>query len=264
VVFDIVFILLLGTVFGSFLNVLIYRLPLGISLINPKRSQCPQCKTTISWYHNIPILSYLALQGKCSVCKKKIPLNYLFVEILTPFITLVLFAKLGLTLEFTLITLICYILLVLSFIDFKYHAVPDLLLVILALLSLVYLFYFKIENISTFFMFAGGIVILELFVTYYIQNIKAKILKDESLKMQKSLGEGDIPIIALTGGILGLKFGLIAIFLSAILAIIPSLINAILKKEIETPFIPYLSLAFFITYTNEQTIINILEGLKLV
>ena len=115
-----------------------------------------------------------------------------------------------------------------------------------------------------FFIFAGGIVILEFFVTYYIQNIKAYLVKDDSLKDQKALGEGDIPIIALIGGLLGLKFGIIAIFLSAILAIIPSIINKMLNKEIETPFIPYLSLGLFITFTNKDTLTKILEGLNII
>jgi len=122
----------------------------------------------------------------------------------------------------------------------------------------------KIENLLMFFVFAGGIVILELFVTYYIQNIKAYILKDDLLREQKALGEGDIPIVALVGGLVGLKFGIIAIFLSAILAIIPSIVNKILNKEIETPFIPYLSLALFITFTNKDTLVKVLEGLYIV
>ncbi len=259
--FETLLILLIGITIGSFLNVLIYRLPLGISLINPKRSTCTKCSKTILWYENIPILSFLILKAKCSACEEKISVIYPLVEILTGIVTIILYNKFGFTIEFYFMALIFYILITLSFIDFKYKAVPDSLLILLTAITLFYLLNMKIENLSIFFVFAGGIVILELFVTYYIQNIKAYLLNDDSLKNQKALGEGDIPIVAVMGGILGLKFGIIAIFLSAILAIIPSLINKLLNKEIETPFIPYLSLALFITITNKEALAAILEGL---
>jgi len=259
--FEIIFIILFSLSIGSFLNVIIYRLPLGISLINPKRSSCPKCKYNISWYHNIPVLSFLFLKGKCFSCKKNISYIYPFIEIMTIIITIILYQKIGLTNEFYLLSLIFYILICLSIIDFKYKAVPDILLLLLLIIGLFYIFIYKFENISTFFIFAGGIVIIEFFVTFYIQNIKAFIIKDSFLKNQKALGEGDIPIIALIGGIMGLKLGIFTIFLSAILAIIPSMINTILKKEIETPFIPYLALALLATYANKDLISTLLKGL---
>ena len=260
-VFEITFVILFSLCIGSFLNVLIYRLPLGISLINPKRSVCPHCKYSIPLYQNIPIISFLLLQGKCSSCKQNISITYPLIEILTVIITVILYQIIGLTYEFYLLTLIFYTLLCLSIIDFKYKAVPDILLLVLIVLSLFYIFNYKIHNISTYFIFAGGIVIIEFFVTFYIQNIKSHLLKDNSLREQKALGEGDIPIIALIGGIMGLNLGIFTIFLSAILAIIPSMINTILKKEIETPFIPYLALALFITYANKNLITTFLQGL---
>jgi len=262
--FETFFIILFGLTIGSFLNVLIYRLPLGISLINPKRSTCPICNHTIRWYENIPLLSYIVLQGKCSSCNSTISIRYPIIEIITAVITYLLFKKLGFNQEFYFISLIIYLLIILSFIDFKYKAVPDSLLVIITAITLVYLFLHKNENITTFFIFAGGIVIIELFVTFYIQNIKAVILKDDLLREQKAIGEGDIPIIALIGGVLGLEFGIMAIFLSAILAIIPSVINLVFKKEIETPFIPFLAMGLIIIYTNQNIIEKILKGLNII
>ena len=262
-VFDTFFIFIFGLIIGSFLNMLICRLPLNISLFNPKRSTCTQCNHTIKFYENIPILSYVLLKGKCSACKTKISLMYPTIEIITALVTLLIYYKTGLNLEFYFICLIFYFLIILSSIDLRYKAVPDFLLVLVTLVTLVYLFLFNIKNISVFFMFAGGIMTIELFVTYYIQNIKSVILKDPSLEDQKALGEGDVPIVALIGGLLGLQFGLIAIFLSAILAIIPSIINITSKKEIETPFIPFLSVALFITYIFENNISYILERIQL-
>jgi len=249
-------ITIFGLLFGSFITMLVYRLPLGISLFNPKRSSCPNCKHTILWYENIPILSYIFLKGKCGNCKENISLIYPIIEFTTVTITLLLFLKLGLNIEFLTITLLFYTLITLSFIDFNYKAVPDYLL-ILALIIASFTAHFDFQAAL---MFAGGFVILELFITYYIQNIKAKILKDDSLKDQVSLGDGDIPIVAIIGGVLGVKLALIAIMLSAFLAIIPSLLNSIIKKDIETPFIPYLSLALFLVYINKELLISFTNG----
>lgn len=252
-------IITLGLIFGSFLGMLVHRLPLGISLINPKRSFCPQCNHTIKWYENIPVLSYIFLQGKCSKCHNHISLLYPIIELITALVTLLLFLKVGLNYQFLILLLLCYCLILLSFIDLKYKAVPDYLLILSLSLAIIYTLLYKNENIVMLFIFAGGIVILEIFVTFYIQNIKYKILNDTSLKEQKSLGEGDVPIVAIIGGILGLQLGLLAIFLSAILAIIPSVINIIMKKDNETPFIPFLSLGFFIVFLNEFYILDMIK-----
>jgi len=256
-------VIIFALIIGSFLNVVIYRLPQNISLFDPKRSVCPNCSKIIAWYENIPVVSYLIIRGKCTACHTPISLKYPFVEIITALVTYLLFIKLGVTYEFYFICIICYFLIVLSFIDLKYKAVPYSLLVILTFFTLIYLYLYKFENISYFFIFAGAIFIIDFFVTYYIQHIKSYFLKNDSLKNQKALGEGDIPIIAIIGGILGLQFGLFTIFLSASLAIIPSIINIVWKKEIETAFIPYLTLGFFITYINQSSIYRILEGIQL-
>ncbi len=237
-------IFILGLIFGSFLNMLIYRLPLGISLLNPKRSICPSCDTQIKWYENIPLFSYIFLKGKCSSCSQKISIIYPIVETITLIVTLLLFQKLGLTLDFIITSLVFYTLIILSFIDFKYKAVPDYLLII-ALSIATFTFNFSFQNM---FIFAGGFVLLELFITFYIQNIKARITKNDDLKTQRAMGEGDIPIVAIIGGMLGLKLGLTAIVLGAILAIIPAILNNIIKKDIETPFIPFLALGLFIVF----------------
>ncbi len=255
-------IFLIGLIFGSFLNMLIYRLPLKISLTNPKRSICPSCDKQIKWYENIPVLSYILLKGKCSNCHEKISLIYPIVELATAVVTLLLFTKLGLNANFILITLLFYTLIVLSFIDFEYKAVPDYLL-IFALLFSFFTFDFSFQHA---FIFAGAFALLELFVTYYIQNIKAKLLKDESLRDQRSMGEGDIPIIAIIGGVLGIKLGVIAIFLSALFAIIPAILNIFIKKDIteesgafEIPFIPFLSLGLFIVFILDYQLIEIIK-----
>ena len=251
-----ILIFLTGIVMGSFLNVLIYRLPLNISLIDPARSVCPACKKTIKWYENIPLVSYfLILKGRCSSCNEKISISYPVVELITGIVTLLLFMKLGFTFKFITMSLLFYTLIVLSFIDFKYKAVPDYLLILALFVSYIAMSDNIIEAVKNSFLFAGAIALLELIVTFYIQNIKAKILKDESLKTQRSMGEGDIPIFAVIGAVAGIKFGFLAIFLSAVFALVPSLI----KKDLEIPFIPFLSLGLFVAYLLEKNFINLLE-----
>jgi len=259
--YSIIVIAIIGLVFGSFLAMLVYRLPLEISLFTPKRSVTPCCKNTIKWYENIPLFSYIALKGKCSNCKSKISLYYPIIEVMTLVITLGLYIKFHLSFEFLLLTILFYTLLVLSFIDLRYKAVPDYLLVFAMLVLIIYILIYKQTAFFDLILFIGGIVLIEFFLTFYIQNIKAKILKDKSLKEQKSLGEGDIPIVGIIGALLGVQLGMFAIFLAAILAIIPSLLNRIIKKDIETPFIPYLSLGLCIVFFNEAYFENIIKGI---
>ncbi len=243
----VVFSFVFGAVIGSFLNVLILRLPMGKSIVMP-RSFCFSCKTPISWYHNIPIFSYVFLRGKCATCKEKISFQYFLVEILSAFISLFLYLKLGLSYEFLYISLFFYLLISLSFIDFKFKAVPDILLLLAFIFSFFASSFNMIESFKNAFLFAGAFVLLNFVLTFYVQNIKARILKDESLKTQEALGEGDIPIIAAFGVILGVEGTLVAIFLAAVFAIIPSIYASFVKKDIQTPFIPYLSLGFCFEY----------------
>ena len=241
------FVFLFGAIIGSFLNVVIIRVPKGESIITP-RSHCTKCGLKIEWYFNIPIFSYLLLKGRCIKCGEKFSINYFFVEILSAIVTLLLFLKLGLTYDFFLMLILFYILIVLAFIDFEYKAVPDTILLLAFIVGILTTYNDLILAFKNAFIFAGAFVLLDFLVTYYIQNIKSKITKDESLKEQKALGEGDIPIIAIIGAILGIKAGLVAIFLAALFAIIPSIYNIIKKRDNQTPFIPYLLLGFMSEY----------------
>lgn len=251
-----VFSFIFGICIGSFLNVLILRLPLNQSLLT--RSTCPKCNHLIYWYHNIPLLSYIFLKTKCSYCKAKISFTYFLVELLSGIITLALFLKLGLSSEFIFMCLLSYVLITLSFIDLKYKAVPDYLLLIALILSFFASNFSIIETFKNAFLFSGAFVLLNFVITFYIQNIKSRILKDESLRNQEALGEGDIPIIAMLGIILGVSGGMFAVFLAAFFAIIPSIYSNFINKDIQTPFIPYLVLGFFTEYFFDlETIIKV-------
>jgi len=243
-------VFLIGLIFGSFLNVLIHRLPLGISILKPIGSVCPNCQYKIKWYENIPVFSYALLKRKCSSCCKPISTLYPVVEILTASITLILYINYWLNFELIVTIILFYTLIVLSFIDLKYKAVPDYLLIISVALALL------IGDLTNILLFAGGFVLLELVITFYIQNIKAKITKNKELETQTALGEGDIPIAGIIGGLLGIHLGISAIFLGALLALLPALFNLFSKNEIETAFIPFLSLGLFITFITDFNIFS--------
>ena len=234
-------VFLIGLVFGSFLNVLIHRLPLSISLFKPLGSACPHCSYEIKWYENIPVLSYLFLKGKCSNCSASISKIYPLVEIITAIVTLVIYLNFIPNWEMLAIVALFYTLIVLSFIDLKYREVPDYLLIIVVVLTIF------VGDLINLLIFTGGLLLLELAITFYIQNIKAKITKNKELETQRALGEGDMPIAGVIGGLLGIQLGISAIFLAALLALLPAIYNLFSKKEIETAFIPFLSLGLFIS-----------------
>ena len=236
-----VIVFLVGLVFGSFLNVLIYRLPLGISLLKPIGSACPHCNYKIKWYENIPVFSYLFLKGKCSSCSGSISIVYPLVELITAAVTLILYSNFWVGWDMIITISLFYVLIVLSFIDLKYRAVPDYLLIIVVILAIL------MGDIINILLFTGGFVLLELAITFYIQNIKAKITQNKELENQRALGEGDMPIVGVIGGLLGVQLGITAIFLAAVLALLPAIYNLYSKKEIETAFIPFLSLGLLVT-----------------
>ena len=234
-------VFLVGLVFGSFLNVLIYRLPLGISLLKPIGSACPHCNYKIKWYENIPVFSYLFLKGRCSSCSDSISKSYPIVELITAAVTLMLYSNFWIGWDMIITISLFYVLIVLSFIDLKYRAVPDYLLIIVVVLAIL------VGDIINILLFTGGFVLLELAITFYIQNIKAKITQNKELENQRALGEGDMPIVGVIGGLLGVQLGITAIFLAAVLALLPAIYNLYSKKEIETAFIPFLSLGLLVT-----------------
>ena len=237
-----IIIFIIGLIFGSFLNMLIHRLPSGVSLFKPLGSTCIHCKHRIKWHENIPVFSYLFLKGKCSNCSKPISIVYPLVELTTALVTLLLYMNYSPNWELIVTIALFYTLIVLSFIDLKYKAVPDYLLIIAVILAVI------VGDLIDILIFAGGFVLLELVITFYIQNVKAKITKNKDLETQSALGEGDIPIAGVIGGLLGLHLGISAIFMAAVLGLLLSIYNLLSKKEIETPFIPFLSLGLFITF----------------
>jgi leader peptidase (prepilin peptidase)/N-methyltransferase len=114
----------LGAAIGSFLNVVIARLPKGESIVRP-RSKCPSCGQMITWWQNIPIASWLLLRGRCFACKNPISLRYPVVEILTAALFLASLQRFGLSLAFAASVVMCTGLLAITFIDIDEWLIPD-------------------------------------------------------------------------------------------------------------------------------------------
>jgi leader peptidase (prepilin peptidase)/N-methyltransferase len=116
----------LGCVFGSFYNVVIYRLPLGQSIVQPA-SKCPACGNAIAAYDNIPLVSYLLLGGKCRRCKASISLRYPLVEGLSGLLALLLFRRCGFHPQLVTEYIFCSLLLIITMIDLDTFLIPDIL-----------------------------------------------------------------------------------------------------------------------------------------
>jgi leader peptidase (prepilin peptidase) / N-methyltransferase len=117
-------IFVFGLVFGSFLNVCIHRLPLGLSVIHP-RSSCPHCERSIALYDNIPVLSWLILGGRCRHCKARITSRYMAVELLTGCLFLACYAQFGVSLATLKYCTFGFLLLGLIFTDAETHLLPN-------------------------------------------------------------------------------------------------------------------------------------------
>ena len=228
---------ILGTIFGSFLNVVIYRIPNQLSIIRP-RSHCPNCKTMIPFYRNIPIISFLIQKGKCNNCNKSISFLYLLTEFIIGIIFLVGFHYFE-PLESITFILVSSLLYSISIIDYKYYIIPLELsfFTLLALLPNIIL-----STNSLFYIYGFLVGLGYLLFIYTITWIVTK---------KEPLGLGDIQLIALLGLWLGPLKILITIFLSACIGIFYWIILYFVKgykKNRKLPFGTFLSLSAIIIY----------------
>ncbi|NOR14917.1 MAG: prepilin peptidase, partial [Candidatus Aminicenantes bacterium] len=166
-------IVLFGMSWGSFLNVVIYRLPHGLNLAHPP-SRCSQCETPIKVYHNIPVISFLLLRGKCRYCQAKIPFSYVLVEILTPLCFLLLYSRFSLSPHFFASCLFASALIALGFIDYYHQILPDQITLPGLVLALVYAFFREDLSLKQALIGAisGAGFLLLVFGAYYLLRKK--------------------------------------------------------------------------------------------
>jgi len=235
-----IIIFIFGTMIGSFLNVVIYRIPKGESIVFPA-SKCQNCQTPLKWYHNIPLFSWLFLKGKCAFCNDPIAKQYPTVELITGLIFLSLYLKLGIVWYLPFVSGAFAALFALVMIDFKYMAVPDS--VNFAALAFALIQPDFIDAAIYAALAAGG-----LYLIGFISSLIAR---------REAMGGADVIVAGTMGALLGFPNFFAALFLSALLAVIPSLIN----RETGVPFVPFLALATFIVYLYDTQTTQLLEKL---
>jgi leader peptidase (prepilin peptidase)/N-methyltransferase len=232
-----VLLFLLGAIFGSFANVCIYRLPLEQSIVT-NRSHCPHCKKKISWFFNIPIFSYLYLQGKCFNCKKKISSQYLIVEIISALSFLGIYYMFGLSIEMLLLIFIFSIYLIIFFIDLKHFIIPNSLNFMLIISGFFKNFIPQLDK----FLFSDLISsIIGGIIGYAMIWGIIKLYK--KLKNIEGMGLGDAKLFCAIGLWFGYQSVFIIIFLASIIALIviaPKLMMGKIKMKNEIPFGPFI------------------------
>ena len=245
---DLIFVVILGGLWGSFANVCIYRLPKGKGVVSG-RSHCPKCKKEIVWQDNIPIISYLILKGKCRKCKRKISSQYPMVEMINILLFLIIYFLFGISLTTILLMILSLSFLITFFIDLKHFIIPNSLTFSMMILGFIKSFD---PNLNSIFPNYINSLIGGLFGYGVIFSI---IFFYKQIRKKEGMGLGDAKLLA----VIGFWFGWIAIpfvlFLSSIFAlvsVIPDLIKKNKKMTSQIPFGPYIILAtiFYLVFKN--------------
>ena len=229
---------ILGSIVGSFLNVVIYRLPRNLSIISP-RSFCPECEEMIPFYRNIPIISYILQMGKCNHCSGKISFRYPIVEFISA-IALVFTLKFMTYPESVLFYWMFVHLLGLSIIDQKWMKIPISILISMAL-GLI--FYHLIWTADLMVPTSGFIVGIGFIA--FVVGLNWLIFH------KQTMGYGDLIMVAILGAWLGIIQIFLTIFLASILALLAFLVYSIIKgfsRSKSLPFVPFLSIAAIVIY----------------
>ena len=259
---------------GSFLNVVIYRTPKMMEnewheeclmLLHPEQaiideeklslskpaSTCPKCSKPIRWYQNVPVLSWLALRGKCGTCQNPISIRYPFVEILTAICSLTVVAVYGPTLQMVFGVLFTWILITLTFIDFDTQLLPDRFTLTLAAIGL---------GVNTFHLYTSpssaiwGYIIgfLCLWIVYYLFKI---------VTGKEGMGYGDFKLLAALGAWMGpLLLPLVILLSSVVGAIIGIILLKIRKENQPFAFGPYIAIAGWIAFLWGEQIMKFYLG----
>ena len=254
----IIVIFIFGLIIGSFLNVVGYRLPNNISIINPP-SHCPKCNNKIKWYDLIPILSFIILLGKCRKCKQNISIMYPIFELITGLLFIYSYLVFGLSLELLISLIFISSLVVITISDLKYMEIPDQIFVfsIPIIIIIKILILFNLHNITILSMVN---ILLDIVISLILMLL-LKLLGDKLFK-KESLGGGDIKLMMLIGLIVGYKLSIIVIFLAAFLALPVALIILITRNKNILPFGPFLALSAIIIYFSKIDIEQILNIIK--
>lgn len=243
-------VFVVGLIFGSFLNVVIYRLP-QIESVFLSRSHCRNCKTNLTWWELVPFFSFLILRGKCNYCGKPISWQYPLVETVTALLFLFIFLKMGISIDSIFLMFISLFLIVIFVYDFLHFIIPDD--VVLPAIFFVSVFYiisyiYRPDAYNYLNVIIGGITCLAFFGAIVM------------ITRQKGMGMGDVKLGALLGLLLPYlpkeksspdplvySFLITSFLLGFVVAMI---LMALKKKKIKdaVPFGPFLIASFYITF----------------
>jgi leader peptidase (prepilin peptidase) / N-methyltransferase len=210
-----------GLLFGSFLNVCIYRIPRDLSVIAP-RSFCPECGHAISWYDNVPLLSYVMLSGRCRACRKRIGLRYPIVELSTA----ILFGAIAIRYGWSIVALkwafFEAIVIALFWTDIEERILPDELTLGGALAGVVLAFFIRVPGeVGELFLPGSKVVWQSLFNAALGAAVLAGPIWMLGLiyarvRGREGLGFGDVKLLILLGVFLGLENGLVALLIGVV------------------------------------------------
>lgn len=222
-------ILVMGLAFGSFLNVCIYRLPLGLSVVTP-RSACPKCKQSIAFYDNMPVLSWLMLRGRCRHCDSKISPRYLMIELLTGLMFLACYWYFGLTLSTLKYCVFSFLLLGLIFTDAETKLLPDKMTLPGLALGVVFSLLVPVNDLASQFLpgmvslpFSGELSarIISLLDSLLGAALGASFIYGAGAiylrwRGTEGMGFGDVKLMAMVGAFLGMKLTVFTIFTASL------------------------------------------------
>ena len=242
-------VFMFGSLIGSFLNVCIYRIPRGESIVSPG-SRCTSCGKPVRFYDNIPILSYIVLMGKCRQCKAGVSMRYPSIELLNALLYLLVLHRFGIASPWVLLTYFVFVssLVVIVFIDFDHQIIPDSITlpgipIAVVLGSFIlpdpFLRHEEMGYVNSIigFLAGGGF--------FYIIAIAGRaILKKDAM------GGGDIKMMAMVGGLLGWKGVILTTFLGSLFGSLIGVSLIMLKGRewgSKIPFGPYLALGALVS-----------------
>lgn len=228
------YFVLVGLIVGSYLNVVIHRLPRGISTVLPP-SACPRCRARIRALDNIPVVSYLLLRGRCRGCGAPISWRYPVVEASTGLLFLMSYRHFGLQWDTLVALLFCCVLVVLAMIDFEHYILPDRLTLPGIVVGLGGSFW---VSWTTWFWalvaaILGAGVLLAMAGAWYL------------LRKEEGMGLGDVKMLAMIGAFLGLQGMIISLFVAALAGALTGIVlmaRGHLDRRGKLPFGSFLSL----------------------
>jgi len=226
--------LIFGAIVGSFLNVVILRLPEENSSVVFPPSHCPRCKARLSWFENIPLLSFLFLRGRCRHCREPISWQYPVVEVLMSLLAAAVAVRFGLSVTAAGYFLFCAALLSIIWIDIHHQIIPDMISLPGILIGFAFSFFnsFITWKSSLIGLLVGGGILYAIALFYFL------------LRKQEGMGGGDIKLLAMIGAFLGWQSLPFVIFMSSITGSVFGLLAMIQQKKggnTRIPFGPFLS-----------------------